>query len=122
MQTADCKLIASLADISHPIISRNFAMESTFYRMLKPVHPCGFVKPICLTIFFFFIHIFIFSQTILLKGIIKDERTLRPIQEVNIKVNGTTKGTATDKTGSFSLRLNKTPATLVITCIGYEDA
>ncbi|MCX6251351.1 MAG: carboxypeptidase-like regulatory domain-containing protein [Bacteroidetes bacterium] len=90
--------------------------------MSKHVNHSGLVKFIFLTIFLLFVHTFIFSQTILVKGIVKDELTSKPIQEVNIKVYGTTTGTSTDKKGSFLLRLNKIPATLVITCVGYEDA
>jgi len=75
-----------------------------------------------LTFFFFTIQIIAFSQTYLFKGNIVDELTLRPIQDVNIKVYGTTKGTSTDKAGSFTLTFNKIPAELVFTCIGYETA
>jgi hypothetical protein len=88
--------------------------------MLKRVNSSGFSKSTCLTIFFFYIQFFVFSQTLLLKGIVKDESTLRPVRDVNIKVYGTTKGTSTDKNGNFSIRLNKIPASLIITCIGYE--
>jgi hypothetical protein len=73
-----------------------------------------------LTTFFFIVPFLIFSQTILFKGNIKDEQTLKPIQDVNIKVYGTTKGTATDQAGNFSLKLSRIPATLIFTCVGYE--
>ena len=63
-----------------------------------------------------------FSQTKIFKGIITDEQTLKPIQDVNIKVYGTTKGTSTDNTGNFSLTIDKTPVELIFTCIGYETA
>lgn len=64
----------------------------------------------------------IYSQITLFKGIVTDEQTLKPIQEVNIKINGTTKGTSSDKTGHFSLTLGKIPAELIFTCVGYETA
>jgi hypothetical protein len=80
------------------------------------------MKPTYLTIFFLFVSYLVFSQPVLLKGIIKDEQTLKPIQDVNIKVFGSTKGTSTDKTGNFSLTFDKTPVALIFTCIGYETA
>ncbi len=75
-----------------------------------------------LTLFFLFLHGNLFSQTNLFKGIVKDERTLKPVHDVNIKVHGTNNGTSTDKFGFFSLRITKVPASLVITCVGYENA
>ena len=80
------------------------------------------MKPTSLTIFFLFVSCLMFSQTVLIKGAIKDEQTLNPIQDVNIRVSGTNRGTSTDKSGSFSLALNKIPAELIFTCIGYEPA
>ncbi|MCX6306697.1 MAG: carboxypeptidase-like regulatory domain-containing protein [Bacteroidetes bacterium] len=70
----------------------------------------------------FILHSVICSQTVLFKGIIKDEQTLRPIRDANVKVYGTTQGTSTGQAGNFSLKLSKFPATLVFTCIGYEVA
>jgi len=74
-----------------------------------------------LGIFMLFIHCSVFSQTFLFKGIIKDEQTLKPIPEVNIKIAGTTEGTATDKAGRFVLKVDKIPATLEFSCVGYKD-
>lgn len=73
-------------------------------------------------ILFVLVHSIAFSQTVLFKGIIRDEQSLMPVRDVNVKVSGTTRGTSTDHTGSFSLGLNKIPATLVISCVGYETA
>jgi hypothetical protein len=75
---------------------------------------------ISLTIYFFFQPCIVLSQTVIFKGIIKDEQTLKPIRDVNIKVHGTNKGTSTDQAGTFTLRFNKFPASLVFTCVGYE--
>ena len=88
--------------------------------MLKCDSISGFVKIIVLSTFLLLIHVIIFSQPFLLKGVVKDKITLNPIKEVNIKIYGTTKGTSTDRTGTFSLRLYTLPATLAITCLGYE--
>ena len=82
----------------------------------------GFQGLSCLTFFFFTIHLIICSQTVLFKGIIKDEETLKPIQEVNIKVYGTVSGTSSDHAGNFSLKTDKIPATIIFTCVGYETA
>lgn len=86
------------------------------------VLPIVKVKSTYLTILGLILHTIIFSQTINFKGIIRDEQTLKPIKDVNIKVHGTTKGTSTDHAGNFSIRLDKTPSKLVISCIGYEVA
>jgi len=90
--------------------------------MLKKDDIIGSTKYIGLTIFFSLLHFLLYSQINFFKGVVKDEQTLKPVQGVNIKLYGTATGTSTDKTGNFSLRLPKTPATLVITCVGYSDA
>ena len=59
-------------------------------------------------------------QTIQVSGVVKDEITLEPINDVNIKINGTNKGTSSDKNGRFSLILDKIPASITLSCIGYE--
>ena len=79
-----------------------------------------FEKFTCVIIFFLFCYMPAFSQAISLQGIVKDESTLKPIPEVNIKVLGTTNGTSTDKAGRFTIKVNKKPVTIIISCIGYE--
>jgi len=64
----------------------------------------------------------LFSQTHIFKGVLKDEKTLRPIRDVNVKVMGTTLGTATDSKGRFSVTIDKLPAALIFTCVGYENS
>jgi hypothetical protein len=90
--------------------------------MSRIVIPSGLSKSINLTILLLIVHSIIFSQTTLFKGTIKDEQTLKPIQDVNIKVYGTNKGTSTDQTGNFSLQFSKVPATLIFTCVGYASS
>jgi hypothetical protein len=90
--------------------------------MLKIINLHEFFKLAYLTVFFFSVHLFVCSQTILFTGIIKDEQTLKPILNVNIKVYGSALGTSTDQAGNFSLKVNKIPTTLIFTCVGYEDA
>ncbi len=97
-------------------------MESETHPIFKSASKTGFMKLIYLTALCFAIHTIACSQTNPFKGIIKDEQTLKPIQDVNIKVYGTTKGTSTGKDGSFSLTLNRTPAEMIFTCIGYETS
>ncbi|MFZ4523167.1 MAG: carboxypeptidase-like regulatory domain-containing protein [Bacteroidales bacterium] len=90
--------------------------------MLKPVNLHGFTRVVLLTVFLFATHILVWSQTALFKGVIKDEETLKPIQEVNIKVSGTSAGTSTDHAGNFSLKVSKIPVTVSFSCVGYETA
>jgi len=96
--------------------------NSKIHHILKHIELTGFMKLVYLTTFFLTVHSIAYSQLFLFKGIIKDEQTLKPVQDVNIRVYGTAIGTSTDKAGSFSLTLKKTPAELIFTCIGYEMA
>ncbi len=61
-----------------------------------------------------------YTQNTRITGTVKDEITQTPIGDVNIKVNGTTRGAVTDKQGRFSLILEKIPASVTLSCIGYE--
>jgi hypothetical protein len=61
-----------------------------------------------------------FPQNISVTGIIRDEMTLQPIRDVNIKVNGTRKGVFSGPDGRFTLILDKVPASITLSCIGYE--
>lgn len=74
-----------------------------------------------LTFFLLFFHIILFSQSIVFKGIVKDEQSLKPIPNVNIKIFETTQGTSTDNAGMFTIKLEKIPTALVFTCVGYEN-
>lgn len=90
--------------------------------MLKIINVHFLFKSACLTVLFFSIHDIICSQTVLFTGTIKDEQTLKPVLNVNIRVYGTDLGTSTDHAGNFSLQVDQVPATLIFTCMGYEDA
>lgn len=59
------------------------------------------------------------QQKTTLSGTILDE-TGQPIIGANILVKGTTNGTTTDMEGHFSLDVDRTPATLIISYIGYS--
>ena len=80
------------------------------------------MRIIFLTFCIFINQIIVIAQIHPFKGTILDEQTLKPIQDVNIKVFGTTNGTSTDKAGRFTLTFDKIPAELIFTCIGYESA
>ena len=60
----------------------------------------------------------VFAQTEV-SGTITDEDTGEPLTGVNIVVQGTTTGTATDIDGNYSLEVSSLEETLVITYIGY---
>lgn len=70
-----------------------------------------------------FIFISFITQTIAqvatVTGKITDAQTQKPIQGVAIRVKGKLAGTQTNANGSFSISL-KTPASIVVTMIGYE--
>ena len=60
------------------------------------------------------------AQKISINGIVKDEISQTAIRDVNIKVNGTREGAFTGQDGRFTLSLKKTPASITLSCIGYE--
>lgn len=60
----------------------------------------------------------ILSQVII-HGIVKDSQTGLCLPVANIQVEGTYRGTITNNEGKFNLKINKFPATLLITYIGY---
>ncbi len=62
------------------------------------------------------------AQTIQIKGTVRNELTNKPVPEANIRIYGTKQGTATDKNGNFTLVLDQIPATVVISCVGYDYA
>ena len=49
----------------------------------------------------------------------KKSRNREGIPAVSIEVNGTTMGTFTDDKGNFKINVNKLPATLIFSSIGY---
>ncbi|MDI9879244.1 TonB-dependent receptor [Flectobacillus longus] len=59
------------------------------------------------------------AQVATVTGKITDAQTQKPIQGVTIRVKGKLAGTQTNANGSFSISL-KTPASIVVTMIGYE--
>jgi len=61
-----------------------------------------------------------FAQIKTIHGIIKDDNSLKPISNVNIKINGTSEGVSTNEDGIFYLTLIKIPTSLTISCVGYE--
>jgi hypothetical protein len=63
---------------------------------------------------------FVFSQTVTVHGIVRDNNSLTPISNVNIKINGTNEGVFTGSDGRFTLTLKSIPASITITCVGYE--
>jgi hypothetical protein len=61
---------------------------------------------------------FVFSQTVTVHGIVRDNNSLTPISNVNIKINGTNEGVFTGSDGRFTLTLKSIPASITITCVG----
>lgn len=60
------------------------------------------------------------SQQQLLSGRIIDQETKRALASVSIRVKGTSGGTNSDANGNFSLTVAKSPATLVVSYLGYQ--
>lgn len=66
------------------------------------------------------IELIAFSQTTIIFGIVKDNNSLNPIGNVHIKVNGTNEGVFSGSDGRFILKLKSIPASITITCVGFE--
>jgi hypothetical protein len=62
----------------------------------------------------------LFAQKIKITGTVKDEISLAPIRDVNITIHATSEGFVTDNNGKFTLSLEKIPAAVTLSCIGYE--
>ncbi|MFV8352103.1 SusC/RagA family TonB-linked outer membrane protein [Flavobacterium sp. XS2P14] len=74
-----------------------------------------------LLILFLFLSSFGFAQGFDVGGVVKETGSGLPIPGVNIQVKNTTKGTATDYDGRFSLKGISSGATLVFTYLGYKN-
>ena len=61
-----------------------------------------------------------FSQSVTIKGVVKDASDGTPIVGANVIEKGTSNGSVTDASGNFSINA-KTGATLVFTFIGYQN-
>ncbi len=62
------------------------------------------------------------AQSVLLSGTVRDRNSYLPIPDVNISVDGSSLGTSTDISGTFTLRLDNVPEETLLQFrhIGYE--
>lgn len=63
----------------------------------------------------------IFSQELVVKGIVKDTKGM-PLPGASVVVKGTSTGTITDFDGNFSLPVSEDPVTLQISFLGFQTA
>lgn len=59
-----------------------------------------------------------------ISGIVKDMKTKKPVEYVNVSASGTNIGTVTNEDGEFSLKINKelSAKEIRLSCIGYYNA
>jgi len=62
------------------------------------------------------------AQNFQIKGTVRNGLTSKPIADANIRIYGTSLGTATGRSGQFSLQLPAIPSTLIVSCIGFETS
>jgi TonB-linked SusC/RagA family outer membrane protein len=74
-----------------------------------------------LVIIFLFLSTFGFAQSFDIGGTVKEKDSGLPIPGVNVQIKNSTKGTATDFDGKFSLKGIPSGSTLIFTYIGYKD-
>ncbi len=60
-----------------------------------------------------------YSQTLTIKGFVKDAVTLSPVKDVNITIKGSNSGTTTDASGNFSIVLEDKTNLLIFSHISY---
>lgn len=61
-----------------------------------------------------------FSQKETISAFVKDANTLKPIKDVNIKVDGTSKGTISNDSGFFSLSVPTNNSKIIISHVSYK--
>lgn len=71
-------------------------------------------------VFVFYSHFVFCQQTIVISGIVRDEKK-QPLPGATVLVKGTVTGTATDEKGFFGLQIPKEATTLVVSYIGYDN-
>ena len=76
-------------------------------------------KTVLTTLFLLFSIISIFSQRVILRGIINDVATKEALVGASIVVKNTTRGTITDLDGKYQLELEKGNYDIVISYVGY---
>lgn len=62
----------------------------------------------------------LWAQTKTVTGTVKDEKG-GPVQGASVSVKGTTRGTTTNASGSFSISVKSTATTLVVSYVGYAS-
>ena len=62
----------------------------------------------------------LFSQEII-RGVIFDKESNKPIRNVNIVIKGTSKGTSTDSRGFFFIKPDKFPLTITVSHVAYNS-
>ena len=72
-------------------------------------------------IFFLLFNGSIYSQLFSIKGIVKDKLTNEKLSYANVRVSGTSTGTAANSEGEFELKLNPGNYTLIVSYIGYRS-
>ena len=61
------------------------------------------------------------AQTLQLTGVVRDALSGAPVESVNILLEGTVRGTVTDKDGKFEIDVSALPVTLIFSMVGYES-
>ncbi|ANE53257.1 hypothetical protein SY85_01670 [Flavisolibacter tropicus] len=61
-----------------------------------------------------------FSQAVTLSGTVKNKTNAESVPSVSVSLKGSTQGVYTDETGSFKIAVQKLPATLVFSSVGFE--
>ena len=61
-----------------------------------------------------------FTQSVTISGTVRNSITKDPVPSVSVVVKGSSSGTFTNENGVFKLTVDKTPAVLVFSSVGYE--
>lgn len=63
-----------------------------------------------------------FSQTLTIKGFVKDAVNLSPVKDVNISIYGSQNGTTTDASGFFSLEIKSPNQKIIFSHVSYQKS
>jgi hypothetical protein len=75
-----------------------------------------------LSFFLLFVSITISSAQLIVKGKISDKQSAEPLPAANIQIENTLSGTISNEDGYFAIEIDKFPAVLLCSYIGYKSA
>jgi len=80
------------------------------------------VKPIILSGLWLFLNLSLFAQNKIIHGYVIDAATKERLPLANIQIEGTYKGTVSNREGRYEIKIESLPSILIVRYIGYNTA